>query len=71
MSGGEGENFYFRAASASTVKDLGMGWYGVGNDLKVRIEAPLPPILRTSAGKTELLVPIRDKQTKIVEEIVW
>jgi len=65
------DNLWFRAASAADIKDLGNGWYAVGNDLKVRLETPTPPVLRTSVGKTELLLPIRAKQTKIVQELVW
>ena len=65
------DNLWFRAAAGSQIKDMGNGWYGVGNDLKVRLEITTPPVLRTSAGKTELLVPVRAKQTKIVQELVW
>lgn len=66
---GESENLYFRVASSSAIKDLGKGWFAVGNDLKVRVEAPA--LVRTQAGKMELLVPIRDKKSKIVVEMLW
>jgi mono/diheme cytochrome c family protein len=65
------ENLWFRAAAGASIKDLGDGWYAVGSDLKVRVESTAPRLLRTTAGKMELLVPIRDQRTKIIQELVW
>ncbi len=65
------DNVWFRAASGSSVKDLGNGWFAIGTDLKVQVEAATAPVVRTSAGKMELLVPIRGKETKIVEQLIW
>ena len=70
-AGHEPENLWFRAAAGPDIKELGKGWYAVGNDLKVRLETTPPPVLRSSNGKMELLVPIRAKQVKIVQELVW
>jgi mono/diheme cytochrome c family protein/cytochrome c2 len=64
-------DLWFRAASGSEIKDVGGGWYTVGNDLKIRLEITVPAVVRTIVGKMELLVPIRGKDTKIVEEIWW
>jgi hypothetical protein len=65
------DNLWFRAASGADIKDLGKGWYAVGPELKVRLETTATPVVRTNVGKKELLVPIRGKKTKIVEELVW
>jgi hypothetical protein len=62
------DNLWFRAAAADQIKDVGNGWYAVGSDLKVCVQTP---IIRSNAGKMELLVPIRGKQTTIVEEMAW
>ena len=65
------ENLWFRAAADAKITDLGKGWYSVGNDLKIRLEASESPIVRTLGGKKELLVPVRAKQMKIVQEMDW
>jgi len=65
------ENLWYRAAADAQIKELGKGWYAIGKDLKIRLETPEPPVLRTSGSQMELLVPIRGKQTRIVQEMVW
>ncbi len=65
------ENLWFRAAADAKIIDSGKGWYSMGNDLRIRLETAETPVLRTQGGKLELLVPIRGKQMKIVQEIVW
>jgi mono/diheme cytochrome c family protein len=62
------DNLWFRAAAAEQIKDAGNGWYAVGSDLKVRVDTP---IIRSNAGKMELLIPIRGNKTTIVEELAW
>ncbi len=62
---------WYRAAAGAQIKVSGDGWYTVGNDLKIRLEAPEAPVLRTSNGMLELLVPIRGKQFRIVQDYVW
>jgi mono/diheme cytochrome c family protein len=65
------EYLWFRAAAEAKIIDAGKGWYSLGNDLRIRLETDATPVLRTQGGKMELLVPVRGKQVKIVQEIVW
>ncbi|MCI0642677.1 MAG: c-type cytochrome [Gemmataceae bacterium] len=64
------DNLYFRAAAAK-ITDLGQGWFAIGSDVKMRLETSAPPFVRQAGGLMELLVPVREKQAKIVQEIVW
>jgi mono/diheme cytochrome c family protein len=67
------KDLYFRAAVAKTIKPLGEGWYQVDGEWKLRISTTSTPILRDSAGKTELIVPVKLEAGKgrIVEEYSW
>lgn len=65
------DGVWFRVAGGSAIKDLGKGWFAVGNDLKVHVEAPTAPVLRSFGNQWSLLVPIKDKQTKIIVQIEW
>ena len=65
------DNLWFRAAAGAEIKDIGKGRYAVGNDLIIRLDLASGPIVRAGMGKMELLVPIRQKQMKIVQEWVW
>jgi hypothetical protein len=67
------DGLYFRAAVGKAIEPLGEGWYGIDREWKVRITADSKPIVRDSAGKAELIVPIKlDRgKTRIVEEYAW
>ncbi|MBO0698964.1 MAG: c-type cytochrome [Zavarzinella sp.] len=61
----------FRAVTGSKIEAAGDGWFKV-DGYKVRIEGA-EPVVRQSAGKSELIVPIRfaDGKAKFVQEIAW
>jgi hypothetical protein len=65
------EGLYFRAAVGNKIEAGDAGWYKV-DGLKVRITGA-EPVVRQSAGKSELLVPIRfaDGKAKFVQEFSW
>ena len=65
------ENLWFRAAADAKIKAEDKGWFLIGSDLRIRLEANEPPVLRSQGGKMELLVPVREKNLEIVQEIVW
>jgi hypothetical protein len=79
------ERLYFLAAAAGEISPLADGWYLVGGALKVRVRAGTDtPIVRNSAGRQELLLPIvlengkaeinpafHDHEIEIVEELSW
>jgi hypothetical protein len=65
---------WFRAIAGGKVEPMGDGWYTIDDEWKMRITADAPPILRKSAGKTELLVPVLpagDGRARIVQEFAW
>jgi hypothetical protein len=66
------DKLYYRAAVADKIEADKDGWFRVG-DWRMRIESEAAPVIRTSAGKKELLVPIRFKgnSAKLVQEYVW
>jgi len=70
---GAADNLYFRAAVGTKIEALGDGWYRVDGAYKVKLDSAAAPLLRQSAGKTELLVPVRfaDGKAQIVQEFVW
>ncbi|HZU37521.1 MAG TPA: hypothetical protein VFA18_16490, partial [Gemmataceae bacterium] len=63
---------WFRAAVADKIEALSNGWYRIG-DYKMRLEGADKPRLRQSAGKTELLMPVRfrEGQARIVQTFLW
>jgi mono/diheme cytochrome c family protein len=65
------DGLYFRAAVGGKIELVEGGWYKV-DGLKVRITGA-EPIVRQSAGKAELLVPIRfvDGKAKFAQEFSW
>jgi mono/diheme cytochrome c family protein len=67
------KDLYFRAAVGKKITPLGDGWYQVDDEWKLRISTESIPILRDSAGKTELIVPVKLEAGKgrIVEEYSW
>jgi cytochrome c553 len=58
------ENLYFRAAVGDKVEPLAGGWYRVDGAWKIKLSKGA--VVRKSAGKTELLVPIPFKEYKAV-----
>ena len=66
-----GEPLFFRAAVADKIEEKG-GVFLVGEKLKLKFPGA-KPLLRQSAGKSELLVPVTfaGQDAKIVEEISW
>ncbi len=69
-------SLWFRALAASKIEPLGDGWYAVDGEWKLRISAEpaAEPVLRSSKGRTELLVPVRldhVREMKITQEFVW
>jgi mono/diheme cytochrome c family protein len=64
---------YFRAVVADKIEAVGNGWFRINGEWRLRLEAAATPRIRTSAGKQELLVPIRfeDGRARIVEEFNW
>jgi mono/diheme cytochrome c family protein len=72
LSADKADKLYFRAAVADKIEAAGDGWYRIG-EWKMRIESADTPRLRQSAGKSELLVPLRFKDGKatMVQEFAW
>jgi hypothetical protein len=67
------QDVWIRAAVADKIEAGERGWYTVDGEWKVRIEGRAEPIVRKSAGKSELLVPVvfsGDRAT-VVEEFAW
>ena len=72
-------NLYFRAAVGESIKSLGNGAYLVDGGLRLAFPRPSSSgsenkiIVRSSEGKTELLVPVNFESGKaeIMEEISW
>ncbi len=72
---GETSPLYYRAAVADKLEDAGAGQYRIDHVWTTEISATGPdkPSIRTSAGKKELLVPIRLKngQATISQAYIW
>lgn len=62
-------NLYFRAIAGPKIIDQGKGWYHVG-ELRVHVEAP-GVMLRRAVNQTEVIVPITEKKTRIVQQYIW
>jgi mono/diheme cytochrome c family protein len=67
------QGLWFRAAVGNRIEAAGDGWYRIDGEWKMRLEGDGPPRMRDSAGKKELLVPVRfrDGKARIVQEFVW
>ena len=50
---------YYRAAVAAKIEEKPDGWFAIDGEWSTRIEASEKPILRTSDGKQELLIPVK------------
>jgi mono/diheme cytochrome c family protein len=63
---------FFRAAVADKIEDAG-GAYQVDGNWKLKVATDAKPIIRHSAGKDELLVPVRfaDGKARLVLEYAW
>ncbi len=66
------DTLYFRAALGETIKPTPNGFL-VNGEWRVSFDGELKPIVRNSAGKTELIVPVKfnGKTATIVEHIEW
>jgi cytochrome c553 len=66
------DKLYYRAAVGNKIEADKDGWYRV-NEYRMRIESAAPPVIRSSAGKMELLVPIQFKgnSAKLVQDYAW
>ena len=64
---------YFRAAVADKIEPLADGWFALAKGTKVRVTSEEAPLVRTSGGKAELLVPVRfkDGAARVVQEFSW
>jgi cytochrome c2 len=65
-------DLYFRAAVGNKIEALGQGWYRI-DGWRMRLDGAVAPLIRQSAGKAELLVPLRfnDGKAQVVQEFVW
>ena len=70
---GTAPGLYFRAAVAKTIEPRGDGRYAIDGEWTLRVAAEGAPIVRSSAGKAELLVPVKFEggKARIVEEFAW
>jgi mono/diheme cytochrome c family protein len=65
--------FAFRAATGKKIVPLGQDWFEVDGEWKVRLTADSKAFVRESAGKDELILPIKvgGRKARIVEEYAW
>jgi len=63
----------FRAAVADQISDLGKGEYLIDSLLRLKIESGTKAVVRKSAGKTELLIPVRlsDGKARVDVDYAW
>jgi mono/diheme cytochrome c family protein len=73
VTGDAAQPLFFRAAAGTRIEPLGDGWYRINGEWRMRIQSDARPVVRTSGGQTELLVPIplHDGKTRIVQEYQW
>jgi mono/diheme cytochrome c family protein len=66
-------NLWFRAAVGNKIEAAKNGWYVINNEWRMRLEATAQPVIRSSAGQQELLVPVRfdNNRAAISQEFVW
>lgn len=66
-------DLWFRAAVGDKIEPLADGWHTVNGEWKLRIESSAEPLIRRSAEKAELLVPLifSRGEAKIIEQIDW
>jgi hypothetical protein len=66
-------NLWFRAAVGQTIAPQKEGWFLVDGEWKVRVTGAGKPVVRTSGGKAELVVPIefQGNEAKVHEHFEW
>jgi hypothetical protein len=71
LAGQQPDGLYFRAAVGTKIEPAADGWYKV-DGYKMRVKGGEPAV-RESAGRRELLVPVRltDGNAQLVQEIAW
>jgi mono/diheme cytochrome c family protein len=69
----EPQNLYFRAAVGNKIDSLGNGVYLVDGALRTKLISQAAPVVRSSAGKMELIVPLTftNYKGRIVQEYSW
>jgi hypothetical protein len=71
----ETNQLWYRPVAAGKIEDLGDGKFRIDNvwTLEVRTSGPEKPMVRESAGRKDLLVPVRfDKgKAEIVQNYIW
>jgi hypothetical protein len=69
----ETAGLYYRAAVGDKIEAIGNGTYLVNGNLRTKITSSATPIVRSSAGKMELLVPIAftNGKAQLVQEYAW
>ncbi len=72
-AGKDVDNLYLRAAVGNKIESLGNGAYLVDGALRLKLTSPATPVIRTSAGKMELIVPVAftNGKSRIVQEYRW
>ena len=62
-----------RAAVGDQITKGDDGMYLIDNAVRTRIRSSAEPVLRQSAGKWELLVPVSEAAgaAEVIQEIVW
>jgi mono/diheme cytochrome c family protein len=66
-------DLYYRAAVGSKIVELGNGVFTIDGALKMTLTSAKPAVVRSAAGKMELLVPVefKDSKSRIVQEYAW
>ena len=69
----DASDLYYRAAVGTKIVDLGKGVYSIDGSLKMTLTSAKPAVVRSVAGKMELLVPVefKDSKSRIVQEYAW
>lgn len=68
------ENLFFLAAAGRKIEPASGGWFVLDGVLRIRpASGGVPPIVRDSSGRKELLVPVKflNNKAEIVQEIEW
>jgi mono/diheme cytochrome c family protein len=66
-------NLYFRAAVGAKIESLGNGIYQIDGAVRMKLTSQSTPVIRSSAGKMELIVPVAftNNKGRIVQEYSW
>ncbi len=73
VAGGPAPGLTIRVAAARQIEPMGEGWFRVDGEWKVRLGGTGEPIVRPSAGRSELVAPIvfEAGKARVVEEFAW